>query len=257
MRGDAATADHSIGQYRVRARAERIGVVKALCIFVLGLVAVPAALAQQNDAVFKQTQGDDGLTHFEVTASYGFPGLPPRTANSGAGTVRVTLPSADFKLESVDPGYTCVQTDPASITCSAQEGGPAFPTSMTMRLVSASCWAPDGGQAGSADVWAAPTDPGSAPDVSLPIQPGECVGDAGGHPTQDTKLTCKVPNLKTDTVAEATRELKGADCARGKVKLVYSSKVKKGRVISQSQRPGKTMKAGAKVNLVVSKGKKH
>src|SRR4051794_23065224 len=203
MRGDAATADHSIGQYRVRARAERIGVVKALCIFVLGLVAVPAALAQQNDAVFKQTQGDDGLTHFEVTASYGFPGLPPRTANSGAGTVRVTLPSASFKLESVDTGYTCVQTDPASIMCSAQDGGPAFPTSMTMRLVSPSCWAPEAGQAGSVDVWAAPTDPGSAPDVSLPLQPGECAARAGGDPPPGPKGARKGADPRGGTGARA------------------------------------------------------
>jgi PASTA domain len=231
--------------------------VKSLAVLALSLVVVPVAFAQQNDAVFKQTQGDDGLVHMEVTASYAFPGLPPRTANSGAGTVRVTLPGANFKLESVDPGYTCVQTDPAAITCSAQDAGPAFPTSMTMRLVSAGCWAPDAGQAGSADVWAAPTDPGSAPDVTLPIQPGECAADAGGQPVQDTKETCKVPNLKGDTVAEATRELKGAVCTRGKVKLAFSPKVKKGRVISQSQRPGKTLKAGAKVNLVVSRGKRH
>jgi hypothetical protein len=230
--------------------------VKALAVLVLGLVAVPSAFAQQNDAVFNQTQGDDGLTHMQLTVSYAFPGLPPRTANSGAGTVRVMLPGADLKLESVDAGYTCIQTDPASITCSAPDAGPAFPTSMTIRLVSPGCWVPDSGQIGSADIWAAPNDPGSAPDVSLPVQPGQCAADAGGQPVLDTKQTCKVPNLKGDTVAAATRELKGAVCARGNVKLAYSPKVKKGRVISQSQRPGKTLKPGAKVNLVVSRGKK-
>lgn len=217
--------------------------------------ATAGASAQQNDATFKQTQGDDGQIHMEVTASYPFPGLPPRTGNSGAGTVRVTLPGANFKLESVDAGYTCVQTDPAAITCSAQDGGPAFPTSMTMRLVSGSCWAGDAGP-GSADVWAAPIDPGGAPDVSLPIQPGECSADASGQPVLDTKQTCKVPNVKGMTLAAAKRELRAGDCALGTVRTAFSPKARRGRVVAQSQRPGKTMKAGSRVSLVVSKGKR-
>lgn len=234
--------------------AERIGDVKALVTAAIALMAVPAAFAQQNDATFKQTQGDDGQVHMEVTASYAFPGLPPRTDKSGAGTVRVTLPGANFKLESVDSGYACTQTDPAIITCSAQDAGPAFPSSMTVRLVSASCWAGDMG-AGSADVWAEGFDPGTAPDVTLPIQPGECAA-AGGQPVQEATESCKVPNVKGMTLAAARRELKAEVCAIGKVKKAYSAKVKKGRVIAQSQLPGKTMKGGAKVNLVISKGKK-
>jgi hypothetical protein len=110
--------------------------------------------------------------------------------------------------------------------------------------------------AGRADVWAEAFDPGGSPDVSLPIQPGECTSATGGEPTLDTKESCKVPNVKGMTLAAAKRELKAGDCALGKVKTAFSPKVKKGRVISQSQRPGKTMKAGGKVNLVVSKGKK-
>src|SRR3954453_22001896 len=111
MAADPGTADHSNGQYRRRPAAARIGMVKALCVLgpILVLAAAPAALAQQNDVVFKQSQGDDGLVHMDVTATSPFPGLPPRTASSGAGTVRVTVPTAAVKLESVDPGYTCVQ----------------------------------------------------------------------------------------------------------------------------------------------------
>jgi beta-lactam-binding protein with PASTA domain len=54
----------------------------------------------------------------------------------------------------------------------------------------------------------------------------------------------------------AVRELVAGDCKRGKVTYAYSPKVKKGRVIKQSARPGKTLTAGSKVSLVVSKGKK-
>lgn len=239
--------------------------MKALTTLAIGLIAVPVAVAQQNNATFEQTQGDDGLAHMEVTVSYAFPGLPPRTGNTGVGTVRVTLPGANFRLESVDAGYSCTQPGAGggaeSITCSTdgqpQDGGTAFPASMTVRLVSSGCWAPDGGQAGSAEIWATPTDPGGAADVSLPIQPGECAADVGGQPVQDTKESCKVPNVKKLTLAAAKRELKAGDCAVGKVKYAASPKLKKGLVISQSQRPGKTLKAGAKINLVVSRGKRH
>jgi beta-lactam-binding protein with PASTA domain len=92
--------------------------------------------------------------------------------------------------------------------------------------------------------------------VSLPVQAGDCAADPALQPVQDTKESCKVPNLKAMTLAGAVRDLRAGDCARGSVKYAYSPKVKKGRVISQSQRPGKTLKAGAKVNLVVSRGKK-
>jgi PASTA domain len=231
--------------------------VKALATVALCLVAASSAFAQQNDVTFGQTQGSDGLIHMTVSVSYAFPGLPPRTNNSGVGTVRVTLPGASFRLDFVDNGYSCVRTSDDSITCSsdgmAQDGGTAFPSSMTMRLISSGCWS---GPAGTADVWAAPNDTGGAPDVTLPIQPGDCAGDPSEQPVQETKESCKVPNLKKMTVAAATRELKAGDCARGKVKLAFSRTVKKGRVVSQSQRPGKTLKAGSKVNLVVSRGKK-
>jgi PASTA domain len=230
--------------------------VKALATIGLCLLVATAALAQQNEITFKQTQAVDGVVHMELSVSYAFPGLPPRTGNSGVGSVRVTLPGAGFRLESVDAGYTCVRESGDSITCSAdgrpQDGGAAFPPSMTLRLASDGCWA---GPQGSADVWAAP-DPAGAPDVSLPVQAGDCAADPGLQPVQDTKESCKVPNLKAMALAGAVRELKAGGCARGGVKYAYSRKVKKGRVISQSQRPGKTLKAGAKVNLVVSRGKK-
>lgn len=220
------------------------------------LAAVIAFGAQSNDATLKQTQGDDGLFRIEVSVHYGFPGLPPRTNNSGVGTVRVTLPDGNVKIDSVDAGYQCSTEGPGTILCQSegqpQEGGTAFPPSMTLHLISQSCLT----QPGTADVWAAEKDPGGSPDVSLTLQPGGCAPDAGGQPVIDTKETCKVPNVKGMTVAAATRELTAGDCLKGKVTLAYSKKVKKGRVIKQSQRPGKTLTFRSKVNLVVSKGKK-
>ena len=46
-----------------------------------------------------------------------------------------------------------------------------------------------------------------------------------------------------------------AHCKAGKVTRKFS-KVKKGRVISQRPKPGTSLAAGAKVKLVISKGKK-
>jgi hypothetical protein len=219
------------------------------------LAAVVAFGAQSNDATLKQTQGDDGLFRAEVTVSYGFPGLPPRTANSGVGTVRVTLPNASLKVESADSAYQCGTDGPTTIVCrtdgTPQGEGTSFPPSMTMTLISQSCLT----DAGTADVWAAPYDPGGSPDVSLTLTPNGCTSDAGDQPVLGTKETCKVPNVKGMTVAAATRELTAGDCLKGKVTLAFSPKVRKGRVIKQSQRPGKTLKFRSKVNLVVSKGK--
>jgi hypothetical protein len=220
------------------------------------LAAVIAFGAQSNDASLTQTQGDDGLYRVQISVHYGFPGLPPRTNNSGVGTVRVTLPDGNVKVESVDTGYQCSTEGPGTILCQnegqPQEGGTAFPPSMTVNLISQNCLS----QPGSADVWAAEKDPGGSPDVSLTLQPGTCAQDAGGQPVVDTKETCKVPNVKGMTVAAATRELTAGDCLKGRVTLAYSKKVKKGRVIKQSQRPGKTLEFRSKVNLTVSKGKR-
>jgi beta-lactam-binding protein with PASTA domain len=61
--------------------------------------------------------------------------------------------------------------------------------------------------------------------------------------------------VKGKTLAAARTALTSAHCATGKVTKKFS-KVKKGRVISQSPAPGSNLAAGAKVNLAVSKGKK-
>jgi PASTA domain len=222
------------------------------------LAAVIAFGSQSSDVSFKQTQGDDGLFRAEIGVHYGFPGLPPRTTNSGVGTVRVTLPDASVTVESVDAGYQCATEGPGTVLCSSvgqpQDDGTAFPPSMTLHLISQSCLT----SPGTADVWASPKDPGGSPDVSFALQPSGCdTTDPSTPPVLDTKETCKVPNVKGMTVAAATRELTAGDCLKGKVGFAYSKKVKKGRVITQSQRPGKTLKFRSKVNLIVSKGKKN
>jgi uncharacterized delta-60 repeat protein len=74
--------------------------------------------------------------------------------------------------------------------------------------------------------------------------------------TATFKVACVVPKLKGKTLKAAKRAIKRAHCSVGKVTKVFSGKVKNGRVIKQSRRPGKKLAAGAKVKLTVSKGKK-
>ena len=240
--------------------------MKRLCTAILmAAIAVSAstAVAQENSVTFKQSEGADGLFHIDIGVSYNFPGLPPRTANSGVGTVRITLPDAvniqTDPSQPADGGYTCAPSANGAI-CSAdgqpnEAGGLSFPTSTTVHLITTACWSPPSGSQASADVWAAPTDPGTAPDVSLPIQGGDCGSDTVLQPVLELKgLKCLVPKLKNTTLASATRRLNNAKCKRGKVKYVKST-LKKGRVVSQSVKPGTVLKENGMVNLVVSKGK--
>jgi len=66
---------------------------------------------------------------------------------------------------------------------------------------------------------------------------------------------CRVPNVVGKTLAAAKRTLTRRHCRAGRVSYAYSGRVAKGKVVSQSRRPGKMLSAGSKVNLVVSRGR--
>jgi hypothetical protein len=68
--------------------------------------------------------------------------------------------------------------------------------------------------------------------------------------------TCVVPKVTGETVTAAKHALTTHNCRVGTIKHAFSKKVRKGRVISQKPKPRTRLKHGAKVNLVVSKGKK-
>ena len=65
---------------------------------------------------------------------------------------------------------------------------------------------------------------------------------------------CVVPKVTGKSLSAAKRAIKTHACTVGRIKHATSRKVKKGHVISQQPKPGKRLKHGAKVNLVVSKG---
>ena len=64
---------------------------------------------------------------------------------------------------------------------------------------------------------------------------------------------CIVPKLKGKTLAAAKRAIKKAHCSVGKITKVASSAKNRGRVVSQSPKPGKHLKKGSKVALKVGK----
>jgi uncharacterized delta-60 repeat protein len=93
---------------------------------------------------------------------------------------------------------------------------------------------------------------------------GDCSGtgvctvtmSAAHSATATFQPLCIVPNVKGKTLVAAKTAIRKAHCSIGKVTSAFSSKVKKGRVISQTPNAGARRAAGTKVNLKVSKGKK-
>ena len=65
---------------------------------------------------------------------------------------------------------------------------------------------------------------------------------------------CRVPPVRGRKLSVARAAITRRACRVGKVTRVRSRKVKRGRVVSQSPRPGTTLPNLGKVNLVVSRG---
>lgn len=70
------------------------------------------------------------------------------------------------------------------------------------------------------------------------------------------RAICVVPGVKGKLLAAADAQIRKSRCSVGSVKQLFSTKVKKGRVISQRPAPGTQAIEATKVSLVVSKGKK-
>jgi PASTA domain len=92
----------------------------------------------------------------------------------------------------------------------------------------------------------APQPPAPAP----PPSPPPSAPPPGAPPV----AACVVPSVKGRTVLAARRAIVRAGCAVGTVRAARSSRVRKGRVMAQSVRPGKRVRRGTRVGLVVSRG---
>jgi PASTA domain len=69
-------------------------------------------------------------------------------------------------------------------------------------------------------------------------------------------VRCVVPNVRGRSLKQAKSRLRRAHCRPGRIVRAFSASVRRGRVISQSPRPGARMKQGTRIKLVVSKGRK-
>jgi len=67
---------------------------------------------------------------------------------------------------------------------------------------------------------------------------------------------CVVPNVRGKSLSRAKGQIRRAGCVTGSIRRAYSGSVRRGRVISQKPRAGSRLRRGAKVNLVLSKGRK-
>lgn len=70
------------------------------------------------------------------------------------------------------------------------------------------------------------------------------------------RKSCVVPKVKGKSLKAAERLIKAHGCSVGKIGHAFSTTVKKGSVVSQKPRPGQRRAPGAKVSLVVSKGRR-
>jgi len=87
--------------------------------------------------------------------------------------------------------------------------------------------------------------------------PGGSAGaTSDATPTVHTARRCVVPNVKGKTMAAARRAIRRGGCVTGRVRRAYSASVARGRVIAQAPRAGARLGAGAKVSLVLSRGRK-
>jgi subtilisin family serine protease len=75
-------------------------------------------------------------------------------------------------------------------------------------------------------------------------------------PRPPAQVRCVVPNVKGKTVPAARRLLAARRCALGTITRKYSASVKKGRILSQTRRPGGRLPRGTRVGVGVSRGRR-
>jgi hypothetical protein len=67
---------------------------------------------------------------------------------------------------------------------------------------------------------------------------------------------CVVPKVRGKSLRAARAAITRGHCRVGRVRMTFSSRIKAGRVVSQTPRAGARLAVGARVHLMVSKGKR-
>ena len=94
-----------------------------------------------------------------------------------------------------------------------------------------------------------PTPPPAPPPPAAPPPPP-------AEPAPRAVVRCAVPRLRGMTIAAARRALVRRNCRLGKVTRAYSARVRFGRVSLQRPAAGRRLVRGAKVSVVVSRGRR-
>jgi subtilisin family serine protease len=103
----------------------------------------------------------------------------------------------------------------------------------------------------------APQPPAPQPPAPQPPAPQPPAPQPPAPQPPPTPARCVVPNVKGKTVAQARRLLSSRRCALGRVTRAYSAKMKRGKIIKQSRRPGVRLARGTRIKVVVSRGRRH
>jgi phosphodiesterase/alkaline phosphatase D-like protein len=102
----------------------------------------------------------------------------------------------------------------------------------------------------------APTPTPPAPSPPLPSPSPSAPPPPAPQPPERASEPCRVPAIKRTTVRAARRAILRARCTVGTVRRKHSSKVRKGRVISQRPAAGTRLPRFGKVGFVVSRGRR-
>jgi PASTA domain/Divergent InlB B-repeat domain len=181
---------------------------------------------------------------------------------SGTGTCKVTL-SADTTVNAIF-GTPALITRTLSVSLAGTGSG-----TVTSSPAGISCFATCSSQfnAGTQVTLTATADSGS---TLAGWSGGGCSGTgvcvitlngdtnvtatfSASSPAPPPVTKCVVPKLRAKTLPAAKRSIKSHHCGVGKITKVASSPKNRGHVISQSPKPGKHLRKGAKVALKVGK----
>ena len=105
--------------------------------------------------------------------------------------------------------------------------------------------------------WTIEAPPQPEPQPPPPPQPQPQPQPQPPPPPRDPAIRpCLVPRLAARTLSAARVLVTRAGCRLGRVKLAYSAKVARGRVVAQSLRAGRRVPRGTRIALTLSVGKK-